>query len=214
MSVRISDRKTQVRALKVALWAAGLYPLARLIWRGFTGDLGANPIEELLHRTGDAAIIFVFASLAFTPIRRFTGWNPIIQGRRLIGLFAFFYVSLHFFVWIAVDQTLDWEFIIEDIAERPFVTVGFVAWLLLIPLAVTSTRGWIRRLGKRWRRLHQLVYVTASLGAIHFYWNAKADTFLPWVAIGVLAALFAARIRWRKPTRRAAPQASAERPPA
>lgn len=188
------SRRARVRALKVALWAVGLWPIARLVWRGFTGDLGANPVEELLHRTGDAAIIGVLATLAVTPVRRLAGWNLIVQGRRLIGLFAFFYVSLHFFVWLAIDQTLDWEFIVEDIAERPFVTVGFVGWILLIPLAVTSTKGWIRRLGRRWRRLHKLVYVTAVLGAVHFYWNAKADTRWPVVVIAILAALFAARM--------------------
>jgi methionine sulfoxide reductase heme-binding subunit len=190
--------KTQLRLLTVGAWLLGIFPGARLIWRTVRSDLGANPIEEILHRTGDWALILMLVALAVTPIRIVTRWNPLTRLRRTMGLFGFFYVTVHFSIYLLLDQGLvfelsAWEFIWEDIAERPFITVGFAAWLLLLPLAFTSTRGWIRRLGKRWQRLHQLVYVATALGVIHFYWKVKADTRLPWVAITVWVALMGIR---------------------
>ena len=181
-------------ALKWGIWLLGLAPLA---W-GFYGlafdGLGANPIEALLHVMGRWGLVFLLLSLAVTPLRKATGWNPIIRTRRLLGLFAFFYATLHFLVYLVLDQGLAWTFILEDIASRPFITVGFASFILLVPLAATSTRGWIRRLGRNWRRLHRLVYPAGILAVIHFYWKVKADTFWPLVAGGVLATLLLARV--------------------
>jgi sulfoxide reductase heme-binding subunit YedZ len=140
----------------------------------------------------------LLVGLAITPLRRLTGWNRIIKVRRTVGLFAFFYVSLHFFLYLGLDQGFAWSFILEDVTDRPFITSGFFGFLLLVPLAVTSTKGWIRRLGRRWQKLHRLVYVAAGLGVLHFYWKVKADTFWPLVAAVVLAALLLARVRWRR----------------
>lgn len=195
--------KTQVRLLTVGAWLLGLFPGARLIWRTVRSDLGANPIEEALHKTGDGALILMLVALAITPIRVVTRWNAVAKLRRTMGLFGFFYVTSHFLIYLLLDQGLLFElaaveFIWEDIAERPFITVGFTAWLLLIPLAFTSTTGWIRRLGKRWQRLHRLVYVATALGVIHFYWKVKADTRLPWVAIAVWLVLMGIRVFERR----------------
>ena len=184
--------------LKGLVWLLGLAPVVWLLWRGFTDRLGANPIEEVLHRLGDTALIVLLVTLSITPIRRLTGWNSLAPLRRPVGLFAFFYLTMHFLWYAVVDQTLDLEFIIEDIVERPYILAGFTAWLLLIPLAVTSTKGWIRRLGKNWRRIHRLVYVATSLGVLHFYWQVKADTYWPIVATTVLAVLMLLRFRRRR----------------
>jgi sulfoxide reductase heme-binding subunit YedZ len=180
--------------LKLPVWVLGMGPLAWGVWAFFADELGANPVETLLLVPGRWALVFLLLGLAVSPVRRFTGWNRIIRVRRLLGLFAFFYASLHFLIYLAVDQGFAWSFILEDIAERPFITVGFAALVLLVPLAVTSTRGWIRRLGRRWQLLHRLVYPATALGALHFYWKVKADTFWPLVAAGILAALLLARV--------------------
>jgi len=180
--------------LKAPIWILGLTPLAWGVW-GFVYDgLGANPVEALLHVAGRWALTFLLLGLAVTPIRRMTGWNRIIKVRRLLGLFAFFYALLHFLVYLGLDQGFAWSFILEDIAERPFITVGFIALVLLAPLAVTSTRGWIRRLGRRWQLLHRLVYPAAGLAVLHFYWKVKADTFWPLVAAVILGLLLLFRI--------------------
>jgi len=187
-------RRRRVALLRAGVWALGLWPTLRLGWLAWRDGLGANPIEALLHRTGDWTLVFLLVTLAVTPLRRLTGWNVLIQIRRPLGLFAFYYASLHFLgMYLVLDQTLDWEFIWEDIAERPFITVGFAAWLILVPLALTSTRSAVRRLGRRWALLHRGVYVATALGLVHFYWKVKADTFWPLVAIGVFAVLMAAR---------------------
>lgn len=182
---------------KSAIWVMGLGPLAWGVWAFLSDNLGANPIEALLHVAGRWALAFLLLGLAVTPIRRVTGWSRVIQIRRLLGLFAFFYGVLHFLVYLGLDQGFAWSFILEDVAERPFITAGFAALVLLVPLAVTSTRGWIRRLGGRWRILHRLVYPAAGLAALHFYWKVKADTFWPLVAAGVLAILLLARVPGR-----------------
>lgn len=176
-------------------WAALAAPLVILGWRYLRDQWGANPIEWLLHWAGDSSLILLLLALAVTPVRRLTGWNEVIKVRRFVGLTAFFYITVHFLIYLGIDQFFAWSYIVEDIAERPFVTVGFAAWLMLIPLAVTSTKGWIRRLGKRWQRLHRLVYFAAGLGVLHYFWKVKADTFLPLVAAGVLAVLMLARLR-------------------
>jgi sulfoxide reductase heme-binding subunit YedZ len=180
--------------VKPVVWAGCLTPLAILIVRAWRDDLTANPIELLTNWTGYTTLTLLVITLAVTPIRRITGWNSVIRLRRLIGLFAFFYALLHFSVYIGLDQFFAWSYIVEDVMERPYITVGFTAFLLLIPLALTSTRGWIRRLGRRWQRLHRLVYVTASLGVLHFYWKVKADTREPLIFAGILAALFLVRL--------------------
>lgn len=145
-------------------------------------------------RLGWWGLVFLVASLAVTPVRRLTGWNRIIRWRRFLGLWAFAYLTSHFLTYLVLDQFFAWEFIIEDIVERPFILSGFAAWLLLIPLAATSTKGWIRRLGKRWTRLHRLVYVSAVLGLLHFYWKVKADTREPLVFAMIVLALFILRV--------------------
>ena len=156
--------------LKGAAWLLGLGPLLWSAIRFGTDGLGANPVEAVLHWSGRWALILLLVGLSITPLRRITGWNRIIKVRRLIGLFAFFYASLHLLIYLVVDQGLAWAFIVEDVLERPFITAGMGAFLLLVPLAVTSTKGWIRRLGKGWQKLHRLVYVATGLGALHFYW--------------------------------------------
>ena len=167
---------------------------AFLVLDAFAGRLGANPIEEVLHRTGWWTLTILLATLSVTPLRRLTGWNRLIRYRRLLGLFAFAYATAHFLGYVVLDQWFAWPFIVEDIRERPFILVGFTAWLLLIPLAATSTAGWIRRLGGRWRRLHRLVYLVAALGSLHFYWRVKADTREPLVFVAVLVVLLLFRL--------------------
>jgi sulfoxide reductase heme-binding subunit YedZ len=175
-----------------------------LVWRALTGRLGADPVEEVLHAMGYWALVMLLATLAVSPVRKLSGWNPIIGVRRLLGLFAFFYATLHVAVYFGVDQFFEISAIIEDIIKRPFITVGFLAWVLLIPLAATSTPGWIRRLGKRWQLLHRLVYLTAVLGVVHFLWSTKVDEPEPVIfAVGllVLLAFRAPRLRRRHPAR-------------
>lgn len=172
-------------------------PALWLVYAWFQGDLGVNPIEKVILVEGRWTLVFLLAAMAVTPIRRLTGWNRVVQLRRLIGLFAFFHASLHFLAYAGLDQFFEWPYIVEDVLERPYITAGFTAFVLLIPLAVTSTRGWIRRLGKRWQRLHQLAYVAAALGVLHFFWKVKADTFWPLVSALLLAGFFAVRI-WHR----------------
>lgn len=176
--------------IKSVVWLIALSPAGWLAYAAFTENLGANPIQAITWETGVWTLRFVAASLAITPLRRLTGWNWLIRFRRLLGLFAFFYGTLHFLTWSWLDQFFDWNGMLKDVVKRPFITVGFTAFVLMIPLALTSTTGWIRRLGgKRWNRLHQLIYVTAILGVIHYYWLVKADTQRPiryGVIIGVL----------------------------
>jgi sulfoxide reductase heme-binding subunit YedZ len=181
--------------VKSILWLIALTPVCWLAYAAYTDNLGANPIQALTQETGAWTLRFVAATLAITPLRRVTGWNWLIKFRRMIGLFAFFYGTVHFLTWFWLDQYFDWNSIVKDIVKRPFITVGFTAFVLMIPLALTSTTGWIRRLGgKRWNRLHQLIYITAALGVIHYYWLVKADTQRP-IRYGVIVcALLLARV--------------------
>lgn len=179
---------------RAAIFLVCLLPLLTLIADGVTGNLTANPIENVTHRTGWWALFLLLITLAITPLRRLFGWNRPVRYRRMLGLFAFFYASLHVAIYFGLDQLLSFEYILEDIAERPFITIGFLAWLLLIPLAVTSTRGWIRRLGKRWQRLHRLVYLSAALAVVHFLWAVKVDVREPLIFGGVLAILLILRL--------------------
>lgn len=195
------DRRTRtpgVLPLKGVMWVAALGPVAWMGYAALTGGLGVNPIEELTHTTGMSALVLLLVTLAVTPLRTLTGWNPLIQLRRPLGLFAFFYALLHFSIWMVLDLGFRLDWIWEDIVERPYITAGFVAFVLMIPLAVTSTRGWIRRLGKRWTLLHRLVYVSAALGILHFYWRVKADAWLPVAMAVLLLVLLAVRVPgWR-----------------
>ena len=183
-----------MRALRAGVFLAALAPFLLLCFDFFTDGFGAEPVEEITHRTGWWALTLLLATLAVTPLRKLSGWNRVIQLRRMLGLFAFFYACLHFLTYLGLDQLFAFDYIGEDIAERPYITVGFTAWLLLVPLAVTSTKGWIRRLGKRWTKLHRLVYVSAALGVLHFFWLVKADTREPLIYAAVLALLLAARV--------------------
>ena len=168
-----------VLALKIVLWLSALAPSAWLANGLYSGGLGANPVETLTHVTGMTTLVLLLVTLAVTPLRLLSGWNPVIRLRRPLGLFAFFYACLHFVIWFVFYNLVNLQYMLEDVAERPYITVGFTAFLILIPMAVTSTKGWIRRLGKRWSTLHRGIYFAAMLGVVHFYWLVKADTRLP-----------------------------------
>ena len=184
----------KLRVIKVLIFFAGLIPLARLAWKAFHQGLGANPVEVITHSTGDWTLILILTTLSITPLRKLTKQYWLIGVRRMIGLFAFFYVCLHFTTYIWLDKFFDWHEMIKDIVKRPFITVGFTAFVLLIPLAITSTRGWIRRLGKNWQRLHRLIYVAAIAGVIHYIWLVKADLRKPLQYAFVLGVLLLYRI--------------------
>ena len=184
-----------IRWLKPIVFLACLAPLARLAWKASSGNLGANPIEVITHSTGDWTLIFLLVTLSVTPLRKLTGHLWLIRFRRMFGLFSFFYVTLHFFTYIWLDKFFDVHEMLKDIAKRRFITVGFTGFVLLIPLAITSTSGWIRRLGgRRWNRLHQLIYLTAIAGVIHYYWLVKADVRKPLQYAAVLALLLGYRL--------------------
>src|SRR5215813_8214471 len=187
-----------MKFLKVLVFVACLIPLGLLGWDGYAGNLGANPIETITRSTGSWTLIFLFITLVVTPLRRLFGWNHVIKFRRMLGLFAFFYACLHFATYFWLDQFFDLRAIVKDVVKRPFITVGFTSFVLLIPLAVTSTAGMIRRLGKRWQQLHRLIYVAAIAGVIHFYWLVKADIRRPLQYGGVLAILLGYRlfVKW------------------
>lgn len=188
-----------------------LVPLAVLAVDASRGALGANPIQRLLLQTGLLALIMLIASLASTPLKYLTGWTWPVRLRRMLGLLAFMYALLHFLTYSILDQGLDLGAILKDIAVRPFITVGFAALVLLVPLALTSTKGAVRRLGfVRWQRLHRLAYAAGALGVLHFVWRVKADLSQPLAYAAVLALLFVARIAWARRKR----QDRASRPPA
>jgi methionine sulfoxide reductase heme-binding subunit len=180
--------------LKVAVWAVALAPLAHLLYGFWTDDLTVNPIEYVTRELGETALRLLLASLALTPLRIVLGLGWPLTLRRLLGLFAFFYVCLHFAVWIVLDHFFDWHTMADDVVKRPWITVGVTALLLLTPLAATSTTGMIRRLGGvAWRRLHRLVYAAAVLGVLHYIWLAKKVLVQPWVYAAVLAVLLGIR---------------------
>lgn len=189
--------KSFFQVTKPVVFLFGLLPLVTLLLRAFEVKglaLGVNPIEYLLHELGRWGLKFLLLGLSITPLRRWTGWNWLIRFRRMLGLFAFFYIVLHFLVYAVLDQGLDFGFIVEDIIERPYITLGMTGLLLLSPLAVTSTKGMMRRLGKRWKKLHRLVYVIAILAVWHFYWQVKLDTQEATIYALVLAGLLLTRI--------------------
>jgi len=185
----------RIVALKVIAWLACLEPLVLLIYQFFTHDLTANPIEFITLSTGETTLVLLLVTLAITPVRKFTGLNWLIRFRRLVGLFAFFYGVLHLAIYVVLDKFFDWHAIMGDITKRPFITVGFFAFVLMVPLAVTSTAWSIRKLGgKRWNLLHKLIYASAVLAIIHFWWKVKADHLEPATYGSVLLVLLLARV--------------------
>jgi sulfoxide reductase heme-binding subunit YedZ len=197
--------------LKPLVFAAALIPFAHLVWRGFNGDLTADPLVEITNETGLWTLRFVVITLAITPIRRLSGWNVVIRFRRMLGLFAFFYAMLHFLTYVIGDRFASLDFpdgflawstlvnlmasIWEDVAKRPYITVGFIAFVSMVPLALTSTAGWIRRLGGRnWQRLHRLIYLTGIAGVTHYWWRVKADTLHPIIYAGIVVLLLGYRL--------------------
>jgi sulfoxide reductase heme-binding subunit YedZ len=183
------------RSAKPLVWLVCLAPLAWLVYRLVFGGLSPNPIDDITDETGQWTLRLLLASLAVTPIRRVTGWNGIVQWRRLLGLFAFFYVCLHLSTYVVLDQFFDPASILGDIAKRRYITVGMAGFLCLLPLAVTSTTGWIRRLGRRWQTLHRLAYVAAVCGVVHLLWIVKGDDLREPAAYGaVLAVLMSVRV--------------------
>ena len=199
--------RTTVTVLKPFVFLLCLLPLGKLGLEvaGIAGlSLGANPIEELIHRFGIWGLNFLLITLSVTPIRRLTGQAWLLRFRRMLGLFAFFYVLMHFLSYAVVDQRLDFAAIIEDVIERPYITLGFTAFVLLIPLAATSNRRMVRRLGVRWKKLHRLVYPIAMLAVWHYYWLVKKDVTTPLVYIAILTALLGIRVAYRMAARRSA----------
>ena len=180
--------------LKPAVLVGSLFPFVALAIRAARGQLGANPIATGLNQLGLVALVFLVASLACTPLKLLFGWTWPIRIRRMLGLFAFFYAVAHFTVYLVLDLELNWSTLGADIAKRPYITIGFTALLLLIPLAATSTNGMMRRLGRRWTSLHRLVYVIAILGVWHFYWQVKRDVREPLIYAGILALLLLYRV--------------------
>jgi sulfoxide reductase heme-binding subunit YedZ len=184
------------RLIKPFVFLLGLVPLAALIFFVLTGRTSANPAEDILLTTGIWALRFLLATLTITPLRRLTGWNVLIQYRRMLGLFAFFYAVVHLSSYIAFDRFFAFDEILADIAKRPFITAGMAAFMLMLPLAVTSTKGWIRRLGRRWQALHRLIYLCAIAACLHFVWKVKVVIGEPVYYAAFLALVLAFRVAW------------------
>lgn len=190
----------QLIVIKCVLFAVALLPFIRLVWFGFFDQLGANPIEFITRNTGDWTLYFLCLTLAITPVRRLTSWNWLIKLRRMLGLFAFFYASMHFTTFLWFDHFFDLQEMWRDVIKRPFITVGFIAFVLLIPLAVTSTNAMVKRLGgKRWQGLHRLIYAIAPLGVLHFWWmKAGKHDFAEPILFGLIVLiLLGVRIYWK-----------------
>ncbi len=185
------------RLAKPIVFSLALVPLAALIFFVLTGRTSANPAEDILLTTGIWALRFLLLTLAITPLRRLTGWNVLIQYRRMLGLFAFFYATVHLSSYIAFDRFFAFGEILADVAKRPFITAGMAAFLLMVPLAVTSTRGWIRRLGRRWQLLHRLIYLSGLAACLHFVWKVKVVLGEPVYYAAILGVLLAFRLVWR-----------------
>ena len=186
-----------LKLAKPVVFIAALVPLAVLVYNVLRGNTSANPAEDILLTTGIWAFRFLLATLTITPIRRLTGWNRIIQFRRMLGLFAFFYGSVHLLSYLAFDRVFAFGEVLGDIAKRPFITAGMAAYALMVPLAVTSTKGWIRRLGRRWQILHRLIYLSGAAAALHFIWKVKVAIGEPVYYAFVLAVLLGFRLMWR-----------------
>ena len=188
-------RQRHLAAIRIGVFAAALAPFTALVVAGFTGGLGANPVEAITHTTGEWTLRLLLVTLAITPLRLLTGWTWLTRLRRMLGLFAFFYLMLHFATYAVLDASLDLAYVVEDVADRLYITAGFAAFLMLVPLAVTSTNAMVRRLGPlHWRRLHRLVYAAGICGVAHYLWLVKADLREPLVYASILAVLLAARL--------------------
>ncbi len=185
----------QKKLLKPLVFLLCLLPFVALAWQLYADQLGANPIDEIADASGEWTLRFLLITLMATPMKRLFGWSWAIRVRRMLGLFAFFYASLHLFTYLWLDQFFDWPEIWLDIIDRPFITVGMLAFVLLLPLAVTSNHFMVRRLGRHWKRLHRLAYVVPLLGVLHFWWLVKADVLEPFVYGGVLLVLLALRLK-------------------
>jgi methionine sulfoxide reductase heme-binding subunit len=205
------------RVIKPVLYLAAILPLAWMLFALFSGLVTGDQVKFMQHVTGDTILTCLMLTLAVTPLRRLTGWNEIIRVRRLIGLTAFWYACLHLTTYLVFDQSLSVSEIVKDIMEHPWVLVGFAAFLCLVPLAITSTAGWVRRLGgKRWQRLHRLVYVAAAAGVLHYLWLVKKDVTAPLTYGAVLAVLLGSRawLAWERRTSRQPERRKAEAQPA
>jgi sulfoxide reductase heme-binding subunit YedZ len=193
------------RVIKPALFVLCALPFLSIVWAAFEiggATLGTNPVEEIQDTFGQWGLRFLVITLAVTPVRDWFGQPWLVQLRRMLGLYAFFYVLMHFLTWLLLDQGLYWSGILEDISKRPFITIGFTALLLLLPLAVTSTNKMMRRLGRRWKSLHRLVYVISLLAVWHYYWQVKADTTEPLIYLAIVLVL----LGWRAWQARMRPQ--------
>lgn len=185
------------KLLKATAFLLALVPLGALAYRTYTNDLGVNPAETLQLETGGWALKFLVITLAITPVRRVTGWNRVIQYRRMVGLFSFFYACLHFLTYIVLDKYFAFGEMMADVIKRPFITAGFVAFVAMVPLALTSTKGWIRRLGRRWQLLHRLIYLSGVAAAVHFVWKVKVAIGEPVYYAIAIAVLLGFRIIWQ-----------------
>lgn len=218
--MKLSDRALRF-GLKPVVFLAALGPFVYLVWAALTGNLSANPLADLTDETGVWTLRFLCATIAITPLRKLTGWNTVIRVRRMAGLYAFFYGTLHLLTYVIADRFAGLDFpdgmlalstvrnlatsVGQDIYKRPFITLGFSAWLSMAPLAATSTAGMIRRLGgTRWNRLHRLVYLTPTLGVLHYWWLVKADVRRPLTYGAIVGTLLAARVYWARTRRLAA----------
>jgi sulfoxide reductase heme-binding subunit YedZ len=200
-------KNSTVSWLKVGVFLLCLVPLVTVVLGAFSllgFSLGANPVEEIIHHMGIWGLRFLLITLAITPLRTLTGWVWLLRFRRMFGLFAFFYICMHFLAYAGIDQRFGLSVIAKDIIKRPYITLGMTGLLLLIPLAITSTRGWMTRLGRRWQKLHRLVYVIAILGVWHFYWQVKLDIREPLIYIAILTVLLGFRlvVGWQKRRKR------------
>ncbi len=201
MQLPASLSPRQIITIKTVLWLLCLLPLSRLVYLAFTDGLGANPIEFITRSTGTWTLVGLLVTLAVTPLRKLTGAGWLLRFRRLLGLFAFFYACLHFTTYIWLDQFFDPASIAKDIIKRPFITVGFSAFVLLLPLAWTSRQSMMKKLGRHWQQLHRLIYVIASLGVIHYWWLVKKDISQPLIYACVLMLLLAIRLPGMSPKR-------------
>lgn len=184
----------KAKNLKPIVFLASLVPLGRLAWKAYNSALGANPIQVITWSTGTWTLVFLMLTLSITPLRKLTRQYWLIQFRRMLGLFAFFYGLLHFLTYIWLDQFFDWQSVTKDVLKRPFITIGFTAFVLMIPLALTSTQRAIRWLGKKWQPLHRLIYAAAIAGVIHYIWLVKLDLRKPLIYAAILGALLLYRL--------------------
>jgi sulfoxide reductase heme-binding subunit YedZ len=203
---RMPGRREPLPWLKLGIFLGGLVPLVWMTLRATTGLLSANPIAEIENELGMTALVFLLAALCCSPLRWLLGWTWPMRIRRELGLFAFFYAVLHAATYLVLDELFDWRAIVADIAQRPFITVGFLALVLMIPMAITSTNEWVRRLGyRRWQRIHQVVYLAGALAVLHFIWRVKLDVSQPLVYATILGVLLALRlVIWLRRRRREA----------